>query len=101
METYSLQSLFGAALQDYQNQTGISLIDHPFAARLESSHSVDTIMAVLNDQTQIFREFRGDNGKFMKSIKSIVVILDTLSNSTVLGGGIGLVRPKSFMEVPC
>jgi hypothetical protein len=34
----------------------------------------------------------------MKSLKSSVDVLYTLSNSTVLGQGISLVHPKSFIE---
>jgi hypothetical protein len=37
----------------------------------------------------------------MKSLKSSVDVLYTLSTSTVLGEGVGLVHPKSFIGVPC
>ena len=97
----SFQNTFDASLQNYQDQTGTRLAEHPLAKRLEECDSVDSIVYILQEQTQIFRKFRGDNGKLFKSIKSSVVILYTLSNSTVLGGGIGLVRPKSFIGVPC
>ena len=97
----SFQNTFDASLQNYQDQTGTRLAEHPLAKRLEECDSVDSIVDILQEQTQIFRKFRGDNGKLFKSIKSSVVILYTLSNSTVLGGGIGLVRPKSFIGVRC
>ena len=97
-QTYSFRDLFNAALRDYQNQTGNSLIDHPFAKQLESCDSVDSIMAVLQEQAQIFHDFRGDDGKIMKSMKYSVNILYTLSTSV---GGIGLVHPNPFIEVPC
>jgi hypothetical protein len=48
--------------------------------------------AILQEQTQTFRNFRGDDGKIMKSLKSSVDVLYTLSNSTLLGDGVGLVR---------
>ena len=97
-QTSPFQDLFNAALQDYQNQTGNSLIDHPFAKQLESCDSVDSIMAVLQEQAQIFREFRGDDGKIMKSMKYSVNILHTLSIGVE---GIGLVHPNPFIEIPC
>ena len=97
-QTSSFQDLFNAALQDYQNQTGNSLIDHPFAKQLESCDSVDSIMVVLQEQAQIFRDFRGDDGKIMKSMKYSVNILYTLSISV---GGIGLVHINPFIEIPC
>ena len=97
----SFQVLFNAALEDYETQTGTRLIDHPFARQIETSNSVDSITAALREQAQIFRGFRGDDGKIMKSLKSSVDVLYTLSNSTILGEAIGLVRPKSFVVVPC
>jgi hypothetical protein len=88
----SFQDLFNAALQDYENQTETKLIEHPFAKQLEECDSVDSIVAILQEQAQTFRKFRGDDGKITKSLKSSVDVLYTLSNSTVLGEGIGLVR---------
>ena len=94
----SFQSLFNAALQDYTNQTGIGLNEHPFAKQLEACDSVDSITVVLQEQARIFHEFRGDDGKLMGSLKYSVNILYTLSVSTE---GIGLVRSNSFIEIPC
>ena len=89
-QIFSFQDLFSAALQDYENQTRTSLIDHPFVKHLESCDSVDSITAILQEHAQIFREFRGDDGKLMKSLKCSVSILYPLSISTA---GIGLVHP--------
>jgi hypothetical protein len=99
--TSSFQGLFNAALQDYENQTGTKLAEHPLSKKLEACDSVDSIIAIFQEQAQIFRKFKGDDGKIMKSIKSSVNILYTLSNSTLLGEGIGLVHPKPFIGVPC
>ena len=87
----SFKDLFNAALQDYENKTGINLVDNPLAKKLENCDSVDFITAIFQEQTQIFRKFR-DDGKLIKSLKSSVDILYMLSD-TVLGGGIGLVHP--------
>ena len=89
----SFQDIFNAALHDYKNQTGVSLADHTFAKQLETCNSVDSVTAILQEQAQIFREFKEDDGKIMKSLKSSVDVLYALSNSTVLGQGIGLVSP--------
>ena len=94
------QDLFDTALQEYQNQTRCNLIEHPFAKQFETCDSVQSITAILQQQAQIFCKFRGDDGKFMKSLKSSVDVLYTLSISTVLGEGIGLVHPTSFICVP-
>ena len=92
--TTSFQGLFNAALQDYTNQTGIGLDEHPFAKQLEACDSVDSITAVLQEQAQSFCDFRGDDGKLMRSLKYSVNILYTLSIGTQ---GIGLVHTKSFI----
>ena len=96
--TSSFQGLFNAALQDYQIQTGNNLIDHPFAKQLESCDSADSVTAILQEQAQIFREFRGEDGKFMKSLKCSVNVLYTLSITTE---GIGLVHPNQFIDITC
>ena len=88
----SFEDLFNTALRDYQTQTGITLADHTFAKQLEACNSVDSVTAILQEQAQIFREFRGDDGKIMKPLKSSVDVLYALSNTTVLGQGIGLVH---------
>ena len=96
----SFPLLFEYALQDYENQTGTKLVDHPLANQLESCHSLDSITAILHGQARNFREFRGDDGRIMKSLKCTVNVLYTLSTSTVLGGSISLVRPpKAFITI--
>jgi hypothetical protein len=86
-----LQVLFEAALQDYKNQTGIILAKHPLAEKLQNCDSVESITAVLSEQTQAFSEFRGRE-KILKPLKSAVSVLHELSTTTNLGQPIGLVR---------
>jgi hypothetical protein len=96
----SFQGLFNAALQEYENETGTTLRDHPFTKQLEACDSADSITAVLQEQVRIFRQSRRDKAKFMKPLKSSVDVLYTLSNSSVFGQGIGLVHSKSFVGFP-
>ncbi|KAH9995289.1 hypothetical protein BJV77DRAFT_239263 [Russula vinacea] len=63
--------------RDYENKTGIKLADDPFAKKFENCDSVDSITAILQEQAQIFRKFRGDDGKLMKSLKASVDVLYT------------------------
>ena len=94
----TLQALFNAALQDYKDKTGNSLSDHPFAKQLQECDSVESISTILEDQAQIFREFR-DHGKLINSLKRLADILSSPFITTV-GEGIGLVvRPKAFVTV--
>ena len=92
--------LFDTALQDYEKQTGTKLVDHPLAKQLESYDSVEAITAFFQEQAQAFSEFRGSDGRIMKSLKSAVSVLLTLSTSTAIGEAIGLVRWKISMDMP-
>jgi hypothetical protein len=87
----SFRSLFNVALRDYENQTGTKLVDHPFAKQLEKCDSVESISSALQEHARRFCEFRGEDGKITKSLKCAVQVLYTLSTSTVLGEGIGIV----------
>jgi hypothetical protein len=97
----SFRDLFNAALQDYEIQTGTKLDDHPLTKELEICDSVEAITTIFQKQTETFREFRRGDGMLMKSLRFSVDILYPLSTSTVLGEGIGLVHPKSFIVIPC
>jgi hypothetical protein len=92
----TFQDLFNAALQDYKDKTGKSLVDHPFAKQLQECNSVESISTILEEQARVFREFR-DHGKLVNSLKRLANILCSPFISTVLGDGIDLVvRPKSI-----
>jgi hypothetical protein len=94
------QGLFEGALQDYENQTGTALARHPLAEQLQSCNSVDSILSVLQQQAQAFTEFRGSNGRIMKSLKSAVSVIYALSSSTTLSEVISMVRCMVLTSVP-
>ena len=99
--SWTFQSLFDVALQDYENQTGTKLADHPLAKQLEACDSVDTVTAFLQGRARAFREFRGEDGKFMRSLKRVVHVLFTLSTNPALAESIGLVvRLKIALGTP-
>jgi hypothetical protein len=87
-----LQALFKAALQDYEKQTGIELVKHPLAERLQNCDTVESVAAVLHEQTQAFCEFR-EKDKVLNPLMKAVSILCKLSSTASFGQGIGLVRP--------
>jgi hypothetical protein len=86
-----LESLFETALNQYKNQAGVNLLEHQLALRLTSCDDADSAIAVLQEQAESFRKFRGDNGKVMMWLKRTVHVLYGLSNG-VLGAVVGLVR---------
>jgi hypothetical protein len=84
--------LFEAALLDYEKQTDIALAKHPLAEQLQSRDSVESVTAVLCEQTQAFSEFQVRD-KVTKSLcKSAVSVLCKLSSAANFGQDIGLVR---------
>jgi hypothetical protein len=98
----TFQALFNAALQDYKDKTGTSLVDHPFAKQLETCESVNSITAILREQAQSFREFTENGGRLMKALNSSVDVLCSPSISSALSETIGLVvRRKAFIGLPC
>ena len=92
--------LFESALQEYQTQTGTTLADHPLAEKLQHCDSIESITTVLQEQARAFREFRGGDGRVMKSLKTVVSVLYTLSVSTALDEVIGLVCSVISIGVP-
>jgi hypothetical protein len=98
----TLRALFDAALQDYNDKTGNTLADHPITKQLESCESVDSIVAILQEQAQSFREFRENDGRLMKALNSSVDVLCAPSISSALNQAVGLVvRRKAFITVHC
>ena len=91
-----LKSLLDDALNEFENRAGTNLIRHQIIDRLKDCESPDSVIDVLREQAQAFRNFRGDDGKLMIWLKRTVVVLHTLSTSGVLGESIGLVRIYSF-----
>jgi hypothetical protein len=91
-----LKVLFEAALRDYEMHTGIALAEHPLAERLQDCHSVESITAVLHEQTQAFSQFQGKE-KIMKLLKNAVSLLYKLSACAKLGEVIGIVHLKALM----
>ena len=83
-----LQVLLEAALQDYERQMGIVLAKHPLAEKLQNCHSVESLAAVFEEQTQDFKEFRGKD-KVLKPLKTTLTVLEKLSAKA---DAIGMVR---------
>ena len=99
-EYSNFQALFNAALQDYKDKTGCSLIDHPIAKQLETCQSVSSVTSILQEQAQSFREFKENDGKLKKALNSSVDVLCAPSISSALNMAIGLaVRRKSSTSI--
>ena len=96
----SFQSFFEDALQDYENQTAITLANHPLAEQLQNCQSVDSITALLQEQARAFSNFQGSD-KIMKSLKSVVLILSKVSGIAAIGQDISKVCTMSQAPIGC
>jgi hypothetical protein len=85
-----LQELFEAAFREYESQTGNSLANHPLAQTLQNCDSVESITAILSEQTGAFSEIR-EKDKILKPVKNVLSVLLKLSSASDLG----LVRPHA------
>jgi fungal STAND N-terminal Goodbye domain len=87
-----LRVLFEAALEDYKQQTGIELAEHPLAERLQDGNTVESVAAILHEQAQDFKEFR-EKDRVLKPLKKILTVLNILPSAADSGQDVGLVRP--------
>ena len=92
-----LKLLFETALNEFEKRAGSNLTQHQIIDKLMNCESADSVIDVLQEQAEAFRNFRGDDGKLMTWLKRTVNVLYTLSTSGVLGEGIGLVCLNSFL----
>ena len=90
-----LKSLFEAALDDFEKRSGTNLLQHQIINKLANCQSADSVIDVLQQEAQAFRNFRGNDGKLMTWLKRTVNVLHILSTSSVLGQAVGLVRLHS------
>ena len=87
-----LKLLFETALNEFEKRAGTNLVQHPIIDKLVKCESADSVIDVLQEQAQAFRDFRGDDGKLMMWTKRTVNVVYTLSTTSgVLGGAVGLV----------
>ena len=86
--SFRLQALFEAALQNYEKQTGIALVRHPLADKLQNCDSIESVTAVLHEQTQAFSKFWEKN-KVLKPLEKAISVLYKLSATA----NISQVRP--------
>jgi hypothetical protein len=87
-----LRVLFDVALDDYKQQMGIELAEHPLAERLQHGNTVESVITILHEQAQDFKEFR-EKDKVLKPLKKILTVLNILPSAADFAQDVGLVRP--------
>jgi hypothetical protein len=91
--SFRFQELLETAFRDYEVQTGKALANHPLAEKLQSCDSVESVTAVLREQTEISSEIRGKD-RVLKPLKNVLSALHKLSSTSAVNFGqhLGLVR---------
>jgi hypothetical protein len=93
----NFEALFDAALAMYTRRTGKDLRSHPLAVAIDRCQSPDEILAIFNEQSQAFDEFRNGDPKLNKWLIPIVNGLRAISTSAAISAGASLV---SLIQYP-
>ena len=67
------------ALADYAKQTGIDIINNPFADKLQSCHSPESVLDLLQDKAKEFKDYREGNRNVISCLSPVVRTLHTFS----------------------
>ena len=92
----NFQSIFNAALRDYQKRTKTDLLAHPLASQLQTCDSLSSILAVLHGQVDDLDQAQKKDERLTKWLNPTVNVL--LAFSGTLGEGVSLV---SLKVIPC
>ena len=90
------ETFFETALAKYAKCTGQDLRNHPLAAAIDRCDSPDSILAMFQEQSQAFDEFRNGDPKLIKLLGPVVNGLHAISTNTVLSSAASLVSPNQF-----
>ncbi|KAF8256876.1 hypothetical protein EI94DRAFT_1710022 [Lactarius quietus] len=86
-------TIFTAALEEYQNRTKKDIAIHPLATQLQSCHSSSAILTVLRAQVQAFDQSHSADEQLTKWLDPTVNVLYAFS--AALGSGVGAVFPPA------
>jgi len=86
-------ALFDVALAKYTKLTGRDLQDHPLAYMIEWCESPDAILAIFQEKSMAFDQFRNGDPKLIKWLGPLVNGLHAVSTNAVISAGASLVSP--------
>ena len=79
MPSASFQPILDAALADYAKQVGIDPIKHPFVGQLQSCHSADDVLKILENKAKEFKDFRDGNRNLLDCLNPVVKVVHAFS----------------------
>ena len=87
----NFKALFDAALDKYTKRTGQDLRNHPMAAIIDRCGSLDSVLAVFQEQSLAFDRFRSGDPELLKWLTPVVNRLHAISTNAALSAGTSLV----------
>jgi len=91
-------ALFNVALAKYTKFTGRDLRNHPLAYMIDRCESPDAILAIFQEQSRAFDEFRNGDPKLLKRLAPLVNGLHAISTNAVISAGASLVSPLIYVS---
>jgi hypothetical protein len=85
----NFNSIFDAAVKEYERKTKKSLLAHPLAAQLQACNSPGDILAVLQEKINEFDQSRSADERLSQWLNPTINVLYAFS--ATLGAGVGLV----------
>src|SRR5882672_454252 len=63
------QPILDAAFDSYANQTGIDLVKHPSADKLQNCHSLEDVLQLLLERETAFKNYRDKHCKLIDCLR--------------------------------
>ena len=77
----NFQSILHAALDSYARQTGIDIMNHPSADKLQSCASSEHILQLLQDRETEFKDYRDKHRKLISCLRPVVQVVHAFSGA--------------------
>ncbi|KAH8983401.1 hypothetical protein EDB86DRAFT_250973 [Lactarius hatsudake] len=81
------------ALKEYEERTGINLLEYHLAIEFETCYSAHSVIEILQAQSRKSQRLHDDGDKLMVWVKPVVHLLYALSISGALGGDLSVPSP--------
>ncbi|KAH9025516.1 hypothetical protein EDB85DRAFT_1893826 [Lactarius pseudohatsudake] len=91
--TTHIQEPIEIALKEYEERTGINLLEYHLAIEFESCYSAYSVIEILQAQSRESPRLRDHGDKLMVWVKPVVHLLYALSISGALGGDVSVPPP--------
>lgn len=90
------RSILEAAFDGYTRLTGIDLTTHPSTQRLQSCHSPEAVLQLLQEREASFEDYRDGHRRLINWLLPVVRVVHAFSSPLVEVGGLPVVSPRGF-----